>query len=139
MIRLERAAGALPAGLDTLREEARRQGHRMLDTLATEWASGAQRFVQPGEMLLAAYVVGEPAGIGGLTLEPTVPNAMRMRRFYVARAYRRAGIGRALATALLENARDRDVTVNAAGGSEAFWESLGFVPDHRDGHTHIRR
>ena len=27
----------------------------------------------------------------------------------------------------------------AAGGSEPFWEALGFIPDRRDGHTHILR
>ena len=26
--------------------------------------------------------------------------------------------------------------VNAASGSAAFWEGLGFLPDPRDGHTH---
>jgi GNAT superfamily N-acetyltransferase len=64
-----------------------------------------------------------------------------MRRFYVRLAYRRSGIGRRLATALLELARNAGglVTVNAAPASSAFWESLGFIPDPRDGHTHVQQ
>jgi GNAT superfamily N-acetyltransferase len=139
MIRLERVVGALPAGLDALRLEARGDGYRMLDTLATEWTSAAQRFVHPGEALLAAYVGDELAGIGGITQEPTIPGALRMRRFYVALAHRRTGVGRMLAAVLLEGADGRIVTTNAAAGSEAFWGSLGFVAERRDGYTHIRR
>jgi GNAT superfamily N-acetyltransferase len=138
MIRLERVAGALPAGLDALREEACGQGYRMLDTLTTEWESGVQRFVHPGEALFAAYARDQLVGIGGITLEAGIPGAMRMRRFYVALAHRRAGVGRALATALLDTVQGRTITANAAAGSEPFWESFGFVADRRDGHTHIR-
>jgi GNAT superfamily N-acetyltransferase len=139
MIRLERVIDALPAGLDALRDEARANGHSMLDTLAGEWASGAARFDRPGEMLIAAFIDGELAGIGGLTLEPAMPEALRARRFYVALAHRRQGVGRALAAALLDQARgqERAVTCNAAAGSERFWEALGFVPDRRDGRTHL--
>jgi GNAT superfamily N-acetyltransferase len=139
MIRLERVTDALPADFEVLREEARLDRHHMLDTLACEWAAGAMRFDRPGEALLAAYADGVLAGIGGLTLEPALCGALRMRRFYVGIAYRRSGVGRALAEALLEKAASRVITANAAAGSEAFWEMLGFVPDKRDGRTHIRR
>jgi GNAT superfamily N-acetyltransferase len=89
--------------------------------------------------LLAAYDGDELAGIGGITLETALPGALRMRRFYIALAHRRTGIGRTLALALFEGARGRIITANAAAGSQAFWESFGFVPDRRDGRTHIRR
>jgi GNAT superfamily N-acetyltransferase len=137
--RLERVINALPAGFEMLREEARGEGHRMLDTLAVEWTSGTTRFDRSGEALFAAYADDVLAGVGGLTLEPAIPGALRVRRFYVRLAYRRSGVGRALATALLEEPRrvGRPVTANAAAGSEAFWEALGFVPDLRDGRTHI--
>jgi GNAT superfamily N-acetyltransferase len=139
MIRLERVIDALPAGFETLRAEARANGHEMLDTLAREWASGVTRFDRPGEMLVTACFGEMLAGIGGVTLEPAIPGALRMRRFYVARACRRHGVGCALATALLDEARrqGRRVTCNAAAGSEAFWEALGFAPDRRDGRTHL--
>jgi len=97
------------------------------------------RFDRPGEVLLAAYSNGVLAAIGGITIDPIVPEALRMRRFYVRPAFRRAGIGREIALALLEGAlqRVRVVTLNAAVESVPFWEALGFVPKARDGHTHI--
>jgi GNAT superfamily N-acetyltransferase len=138
--RLERVVGELPTGFETLRAEARAEGHRNPDRLAADWASGAIRFDRLGEALLVAYVGDELAGVGGLTVDPAVAEALRMRRFYVRNQFRRCGIGRRLASALLERAvgDDRLITVNAATGSVTFWEALGFVPDERDGHTHKR-
>ena len=129
----------LPAGFDALRAEARDEGYLFVDRLATDWQSGTTRFDREGEALLAARVNGMLAGIGGLTIEPVVPNALRMRRFYVRLGYRQSGIGCKLASALLERARSAGklVTVNAAPASAVFWESLGFMPDPRDGHTHV--
>ena len=138
--KLQRVIEELPAGFDDLRAEARAEGYLFMERLATDWMSGTARFDRAGEALLAARVNGVLAGIGGLTVEPIVPGALRMRRFYVRLAYRRSGIGRKLASALLERARSAGglVTVNAAPASTAFWESLGFAPDARDGHTHIQ-
>ena len=131
----------LPAGFDALREEARAEGYLFVERLAADWAARRMRFDRDGEALLAAHVTGVLAGIGGLTIEPVLPSALRMRRFYVRPLFRRAGIGRSLATALLERARTTGllVTVNAALASVSFWEALGFAPDMRDGHTHLYR
>jgi len=140
-LRLVRITDDLPAGFGIMRATARAEGYRMLDTLDAEWASRKTRFDREGEALLAALVDGSLAGIGGLTLEPAIPGALRMRRFYVGAPFRRSGIGRRLAASLLEEARQsgRMVTVNAGAGSVNFWEALGFMPDPRDGHTHILR
>jgi GNAT superfamily N-acetyltransferase len=129
----------LPAGFDTLRAEALADGHGFVERLAADWMSGKNRFDRDGEALLAAFVKEELAGIGGLTLEPVVAGALRMRRFYVRPSFRRGGIGRGLAMELLGRALRGGgaITVNAAPGSVKFWESLGFRPDARDGHTHI--
>ena len=139
--KLQRVTKELPAGFDALRAEAHAEGYLFVERLAADWLSGTTRFDREGEALLAACVNGVLAGIGGLTIEPVVSDALRMRRFYVRLAYRRSGIGRRLATALLERARSAGglVTVNAAPASVAFWESLGFAPDARDGHTHIQQ
>ena len=137
-LRLGAVTHTLPADFAELQTEASTAGYRMLDTLAREWASGANRFDRPGELLLAAFEGNVLAGIGGLTQEPTIPGALRMRRFYVGAAHRRAGVGRALATGLLDRiTAGTMVTANAAPGSEAFWEALGFASDHRDGHSHV--
>lgn len=128
--------GELPEGFAALRAGAEAQGYRHLERLAADWGDGLQRFERPGEALLAAYVGGGLVGIGGLTWDPVEDGAMRLRRFFVAARRRREGIGKALATALLRAADPLPVNVNAASGSEAFWEALGFVRDARDGHTH---
>jgi GNAT superfamily N-acetyltransferase len=129
----------LPAGFNTLRTEARAEGYRFLERLCVEWASGTIQFDRPGERLMTARVAGELVAIGGLTVDPVVAGALRMRRFYVSARFRRHGIGRTLASALLGHAlRSTDlVTVNAATGSAPFWETLGFVAEPRDGHSHV--
>jgi GNAT superfamily N-acetyltransferase len=141
-LRLASVVADLPPGFDVLRAEARAEGHLFLERLADDWQSRTVRFDREGEALLVAFceeVIEVIAGIGGLTIEPVVPNALRMRRFYVRAPFRRRGIGRRLVAALLERVRHtgRSITVNAAPDSARFWETLGFKPDRRDGHTHI--
>lgn len=54
-MRMEPVVEDLPGEFDALQAEARAEGHQFLDRLANEWASGAMRFQQPGEQLLAVY------------------------------------------------------------------------------------
>jgi GNAT superfamily N-acetyltransferase len=138
-IRIEPVIGALPPGFDALAEEARAEGHRMIDRLAADWAERRILFDGPGERLLAVFAGDVLAAIGGLTRDPVVPAALRMRRFYVRPAFRRHGIGRILVNALLVEPRrtGRTVVTNAGKGSEPFWEAFGFLPEAQDGHTHI--
>jgi GNAT superfamily N-acetyltransferase len=138
-VRLEPVVDKLPADFGTMRGEARAEGYAFLDRLATDWAGGLIRFDKDGEALLAAYSDGVLAALGGITSDPFVPDALRMRRFYVRSAFRRAGIGHEIAHVLLERAfrTSRVVTLNAAVSSVPFWEKIGFVPQVRDGHTHV--
>jgi GNAT superfamily N-acetyltransferase len=132
----------LPAGFEALREAARGERHTHMERLAADWAIGANRFNAPGEALLAAFADGSLAGVGGMTIDPADPAALRMRRFYVLPAFRRHGVGRRLAEALMATARRtaNDVVLNAeAELAVRFWEALGFVPERRDGHTHVLR
>jgi hypothetical protein len=92
-VRFQRVVNELPADFDTIRAEARAEGYRFLDRLASDWASGAMRFDRPGEALLAAYSEGVLAAIGGITIDPILPDALRMRRFYVRPAFRRTVSG----------------------------------------------
>ena len=127
----------LPPELAGLAAEAAGEGVRIPARVLAEWAHGV-RFDRPGEKLMAGWSGPVLAGIGGLTRDPAWPDALRMRRFYVHPAFRRRGLGRALAVALLAEAPGRVVTVNAGTpDAPAFWESLGFVRDKRDGHTHL--
>ena len=138
-VRIEQVVDNLPAGFETLREEARVEQYRMLDRLATEWDAGAIRFNRPGEALFVAYVSGILAGIGGITVDPDIPGALRMRRFYVRAPFRRDGVGRKIAQALLASVPGLVplITVNAAAGSEPFWEALGLSPQAGASHTHV--
>jgi GNAT superfamily N-acetyltransferase len=132
----------LPTGFDSLRSDARSDGHTNMERLAADWASGANRFAAEGEALLAAFVAGELAGVGGMTIDPTCPEALRLRRFYVRPRFRRHGVGRGLALALMDQARPltNHLVLNAETElATRFWEALGFVADPRDGHTHIWR
>ncbi len=122
--------GALPDTFDVLRAEARIEEYRFLDRLATDWTAGALRFDR------------RVVGVGGVTLDPVTPGALRMRRFYIHPAFRRQGIAQRLATTLLDHPSraGRVITVNAGtADAPAFWEALGFTSDLRDGHTHMRR
>ncbi|MFY8087505.1 MAG: GNAT family N-acetyltransferase [Rubrivivax sp.] len=60
----------------------------------------------PGGCLLLAMVDGQPAGCVGLRPRTDVdyPNACEMKRLYVKRAFRRFGLGRQLAQALMDQA-----------------------------------
>jgi GNAT superfamily N-acetyltransferase len=138
-VRFEAVVDKLPADFEAMRAEARGEGYAFLDRLANDWASGAIRFDRPGEALLAAYSDGVLAAIGGITIDPVLPDALRMRRFYVRSAFRRIGIGREIAQVLLERASRsvRVVTLNAAVDSVPFWEAVGFAPQVLDGHTHV--
>lgn len=98
------------------------------------------RFDRNGEALLAAHIAGVLAGIGGLTIEPVLLGALRMRRFYVRPPFRQAGIGRTLATALLEPAGADDRPVGdrkRSPGKRSLLGIAGFWPDMRDGHPHL--
>lgn len=137
--RFEPVIEKLPAGFDDMRAEAYTEGYQFMERLAADWETGTTRFGREGEALLCALADGILAGIGGLTLDPVLPGAMRMRRFYVRNPFRKHGVGRRLVEVLLEYPRGagRVVVVNAAQGSAAFWEALGFMPDPRNGHSHI--
>lgn len=126
MVQLVRVDGDLPEGFAALRAEADAEGHRNLSRLADEMAGAPELFTA----LLAAFDGGDLVGVGGLTAEPADPSAQRMRRLYVAPRARRAGVGRALANALLNEALGltRHVTVHAGDPAAArFWEALGFA------------
>ncbi len=84
----------LPQEIADLENEARREGHLHITRLIGDWSVGAVRFEGDGERLLGAYVAEGLAGIGGMTIEPTMSGALRMRRFYIRPAMRRRGIGR---------------------------------------------
>lgn len=138
-MQVQAIVGALPSGFDALRIEAAAEGFIHINRLWDEWQSGANRFARPGERLLGIWHDAELAGVGGVTLDYVLPDALRMRRFYIRPAFRRLGAGRLLAKALLAEVAPlrKTVVLHAPYPAAArFWEATGFVPDDRDGHTH---
>lgn len=130
----------LPQEIANLETDARQEGHLHITRLIGDWSAGAVRFERDGERLLAAYVAEGLAGIGGMTIEPTMSGALRMRRFYIRPAMRRRGIGRMLALSLLDHARPCCSIVTVHVGNDAaakFWESLGFQPRARNRYSHV--
>ena len=128
LMQLVRVTDDLPADFDALRAEADAEGFRAMSRLAGEWATSRDMFV----CLLAAMEGGRLAAIGGLTEEPGARDqpALRMRRLYVGPNARRAGVGRTLANALLQEALGSVslVTVNAGTTlAPAFWTAVGFT------------
>jgi ribosomal protein S18 acetylase RimI-like enzyme len=63
-------------------------------------------YAPPGGVLLLALVDGQVAACGALRPLPDVdyPNACEMKRLFVRRAFRRFGLGRTLAQALIDRA-----------------------------------
>jgi putative acetyltransferase len=71
-----------------------------------ELASLPGAYAPPTGALLLAYVDGEPAGCGALRplADVDYANACEMKRLFVRRAFRRFGLGRLLAQALMDHA-----------------------------------
>lgn len=143
MLQLVRIFDELPDGFDDLLAEASREGVRNMALLVEGWWKGA-RFQGDGEALLAAFLAGELAGIGAMSVETAAPEpARRLRRFYVRPAMRRWGVATALASALIHEGLDSAglLTVNARASASAppFWEAQGFLPDTSGPWTHVMR
>jgi GNAT superfamily N-acetyltransferase len=143
-LQIVRVSGELPEAFEQLRQEASAEGFDHIERLAAEWASRSQRFDGEGEALFAAFVDGELAGVGAVSREHLEPQlgAMRMRRCYVRAPFRRSGVGRSLAGAMIQQgfASASILTVNAGTpDAPAFWAAMGFLPDPRNGRTHAMR
>jgi putative acetyltransferase len=99
-----------------------------------ELASLPGEYAPPAGHLLLAFVDGALAGCGGLRPMPEsdYANACEMKRLYVRPAFRRFGLGRVLAQALLDEAQQlgySDVLLDTLDEMEAargLYASLGF-------------
>lgn len=133
----------LPEDFPLLRAEAAAEGFDHIERLAEDWSSG-EVFRLEGEALFAVFLDGALAGVGGVSREHLEPglDAMRMRRCYVRAPFRRLGVGRTLASAMIQQglAGAPMLTVNAGTpDAPAFWSAMGFSPDPRNGRTHVLR
>lgn len=91
-------------------------------------------YAAPHGALLLAFVDGEPAGCGAVRplVDVDYPNACEMKRLYVRRPFRRFGIGRLLAQALLDHATGAGYstmlldTLDEMEAARGLYASLGF-------------
>lgn len=100
-----------------------------------ELASLPGEYSEPRGGLLLALVDGELAGCCGLRALDSVdyPNAAEMKRLYVRKAFRRFGLGRQLAEAMLDTARMAGYdsvlldTLDDMESARALYAELGFT------------
>ena len=91
-------------------------------------------YAPPGGVLLLALVDGQLAACGALRALPDVdyPNACEMKRLYVGRAFRRFGLGRTLAQALIDRATEAGYstmlldTLDDMEAARELYATLGF-------------
>ncbi|MFG6430824.1 GNAT family N-acetyltransferase [Roseateles sp. LYH14W] len=92
-------------------------------------------YAQPGGLMLLALVDGAVAGSGAFRPLPDAdyPNACEMKRLFVRPAFRRFGLGRLLAQALMDRATEAGYssmlldTLDDMEAARGLYESLGFV------------
>jgi GNAT superfamily N-acetyltransferase len=131
---------ALPLQIAQLEAESVADGFRFLTRLITDWENGANRFDQPGECLLGVFLDEQLIAVGGLSYDPhTGPEIGRLRRVYVARAFRGQTVGRFLVQHLLKHAAARFQAVRLSTDTRegaAFYLRCGFQPVQDDFATH---
>jgi GNAT superfamily N-acetyltransferase len=128
-------------GMEQLRSEAQEEGYDFVDTLVEDWASATNRFDGAGETLMGGLDEGLLVAVGGLNCDPFAgrPDMGRIRRVYVRQAWRNQGAGRALMTALIQEARAyfRCVRLRAENaGAARLYERMGFVATPGPDATH---
>ncbi|WP_144512955.1 GNAT family N-acetyltransferase [Bacillus sp. FJAT-22090] len=113
-------------------KESKEDGFRFLDRLVDEYRDGINTFHKPGETLYGVYnIEGLLVAIGGLNINPFTENQKigRLRRVYVASAYRRKGVEALLLNEIISNARrhfDVLVLYTDTESADSFYTSLGF-------------
>jgi GNAT superfamily N-acetyltransferase len=129
------------AGMQRLRAEAKEEGYDFVETLVEDWESTRNRFDAAGEALMGGLDDELLIAVGGLNCDPFAgrPDMGRIRRVYVRQAWRNQGIGGALVTALVHEARAhfRCVRLRAENTEAArLYERIGFAATPGPDATH---
>lgn len=128
-------AESLDEAREILREYAAGLGVDLcFQNFEAELAGLPGEYAPPGGVLLLAYLDGQLAGCGALRALHDVdyPNACEMKRLYVRRAFRRFGLGRVVAQALIDRAARAGYstmlldTLDDMEAARGLYTSLGF-------------
>lgn len=87
-------------------QESKEEGFKFLKKLINEYENELNTFNKSGECLYGIFQGEKLIGIGGLNADPYTENNKigRLRRFYIAKDYRRIGLGKLLLNKLLSHA-----------------------------------
>jgi GNAT superfamily N-acetyltransferase len=136
---MTRFDGEAPDAFGALRARAGAEGYGFLDRLADRWRVGAYQG-DGASTLIGVLDSAKLIAIGAQTRDEYEPLRCqrRIRHFYVDADWRRAGVGRMLADALIADglARAPLLTLRATIGSMAFWDAMGFGPVTHPTRTH---
>lgn len=125
-------AALAPNAIAPLLHASRMEGFRLVERLVEEYASGANRFDQVGEVLLGAFADGQLVGDGGVNRDPYANDARigRLRHLYVLPEQRQRGVGRQLVAALVAQAAPHFALLRLRTNNPVaarFYERLGFA------------
>ncbi|OTX70073.1 GNAT family N-acetyltransferase [Bacillus thuringiensis serovar finitimus] len=113
-------------------QESKEEGFNFLIKLKSEYKNKTNTFNKTGECLYGIFQEGKLIGIGGLNEDPYSENNKigRLRRFYIAKDYRRIGLGNLLLKQLLSHAEKYFKVVvlhTDTKQGDAFYIANGFV------------
>jgi ribosomal protein S18 acetylase RimI-like enzyme len=114
---------------------------RFLHRLREQWLNGEERYVYAGELLLGAFDGHQLIGVGAVSLDPYEPadGLARLRHVYVAKRWRRRGVGRRLVEQLIAHACCHFTTLRLRTSNPAaarLYEELGFISSSCGRETH---
>ncbi|MGG1721450.1 GNAT family N-acetyltransferase [Bacillus wiedmannii] len=117
---------------DFLVQESKEEGFNFLIRLISEYENKINIFNKTGEYLYGIFQGEKLIGIGGLNEDPYSENNKigRVRRFYIAKEYRRKGLGRLLLVRIISDAKKHFniVVLNTdTVQGDKFYTSSGFV------------
>ncbi|WP_141547857.1 GNAT family N-acetyltransferase [Bacillus wiedmannii] len=117
---------------DYLIEESKEEEFNFLIRLISEYENKINIFNKTGECLYGIFQGEKLIGIGGLNEDPYTENnkISRLRRFYIAKEYRRKGLGRLLLVRIISDAKKyfNIVVLNTdTVQGDKFYTSIGFV------------